>query len=98
MQSRILALLTAIFADSAIRLICPPTVMISYRQIFEEVILDRLLIQVPRKEIAKELKLTNDSLNTYINPEERYQLKRSICLFEKTTTASIQQKCDRAFT
>ena len=33
----------------------------------EERILDLLLIQTPRKEIATELNITNDSLNTYIN-------------------------------
>lgn len=33
----------------------------------DELILDRLLIQMPRNKIAKELKLTRDSLNTYIN-------------------------------
>lgn len=33
----------------------------------EETILDRLLTQTPRKEIAKELKITAQSLNTYIN-------------------------------
>jgi len=33
----------------------------------EEIILSNLLVQKPRKEIAKELKITSDSLNTYIN-------------------------------
>lgn len=33
----------------------------------EEIILANLLVQKPRKEIAKELKITSDSLNTYIN-------------------------------
>ena len=33
----------------------------------EELILDKLLVQIPRKDIAKELKITSDSLNTYIN-------------------------------
>jgi DNA-binding NarL/FixJ family response regulator len=33
----------------------------------EELILDRLLTQTPRKEIAKEFKIKNDTLNTYIN-------------------------------
>lgn len=33
----------------------------------EETILDKLLIQTPRKEIAKELNITANSLNTYIN-------------------------------
>lgn len=33
----------------------------------EAYILDRLLIQIPRKKIAKELKITYDSLNTYVN-------------------------------
>lgn len=34
---------------------------------FEELILDRLLTQMPRRKIAKEFKIKSDTLNTYIN-------------------------------